>query len=165
MPETEATAGALDPDINPAIQYAPPEVNAEVNTYRDLRTEQFPNWYALQSTYFTLPEGQRQGFLQQFPELEQYWDWNRGYKAEHPAVEQFTTSMQAQADQGQQIDYSFFQDFSPATMSGLIGWVYAGQALGAGARADMQMVWEDAGKPGGDFESFLSEIVYGALAP
>ena len=166
VPQTEATAGALDPDINPEIQYAPPEVNAEVNAYRDLRTEQFPNWYALQSTYFTLPEGgARQDFLQKFPELAEYWDWNRGYKAEHPAVEQFTTSMQPAAQGGEQIDYSFFQDFSPATMSGLIGWVYAGQTLGAGARADMMMVWENAGKPGGSFEVFLDQIVYGALAP
>jgi hypothetical protein len=170
VPEARATVPefTLDPDILPEIQFAPQQVVETVNAYRELRNEQFPNWYALQSTYFSMPEGAaRRDFLNRFPELAQYWDWNRGYKAEHPEVEQFTTSMQAGASQGQaqQVDYSFFQEFSPATMSGLIGWVYAGQSLSAGARADMRWVWENAGRPGGDFDTFLEQIVYGALAP
>jgi hypothetical protein len=67
----------------------PPETeSAPVNQYREARQKKFPNYFALQQWYFGLGEGaERRQFLQQFPELRDYWRWSRDYKIENPELQ------------------------------------------------------------------------------
>lgn len=87
-PNTPETAGAMNTQV---MDMYPPEFNQVIEDYQGARAEQFPNYYALQQEYYSLPEKsyQRRQFLKRFPELKDYWTWNRAYKEQHPEINQY----------------------------------------------------------------------------
>ena len=65
----------------------PQDQAQEVQAYWDTRNKLFPNITAVQSAYFD--GGKDPAMLRQFPELKEYWDWNRQYKELHPGVKAY----------------------------------------------------------------------------
>jgi hypothetical protein len=163
-PRTAETSALNDmPDVMmDRLQMAPPEDAAAVNAYRKNRNDLFPNWYAMSQWYFgSKPGAERKAFLQQFPELKEYFDWNRAYKAQHPVIEQYVA-----AEPSEEYDYSFIQDLTPSTSRQLLGHYYAGEALTSGVLAELRRIWVDNDYPGGgDFEHFIEEFLRLAIAP
>ena len=113
----------------------------------------FPNWYALQSRYYgQQPKQERKAFLEQFPELKEYWDWNRTFKASHPNVETYVTKPEDE-DAQPPFDYSFYKEISPTLARNLYAYFYADKPLSEGANAELTRIWRD-NNVGGDYESF-----------
>lgn len=166
VPYTEQTSPMLDaPDIyQEKLQMAPPLEAAAVDAYRKVRGQQFPNWYALQNMYFSTEKPARKAFLTQFPELVKYWDWNRDYKAKNPVVEKYT---QAPAEDDIPITYDlgFIQDFTPGLTRQLFSHYYAKTPISGGTLEELRYLWNMNNRPGGDFETFLNDVLKNAVAP
>ena len=165
VPKTTDTESVInDPDIDAtALKSAPPEELAEVNAYRQVRSTMFPNHYALGQRYFGLPEGSaRQAFLARFPELKEYWDWNKAYKAAHPAIAKYSSNT---SESGVQYDLSFVSEFSQPLLRSLYAYFYADRSLSDGSIAELNRIWELNGSQGEDFQNFIDVIVRSAIAP
>jgi hypothetical protein len=167
VPRTEQTAPVLDaPDIDYTIPFDTPEEYAEVDAYKNLRGQLFPNWYAIQQRYYNFPPGsqERRDFLAQFPELKDYWDWNRNYKAAHPNIEKYITPPEDTA-QLPQYDYSFAMEITPVLARQLYAYYYADKNLTDGGLSELNRIWRKYNKVGGTFENFLDVVVKGIVAP
>jgi hypothetical protein len=163
VPETEAITAT--PDIFwEELAYAPEREAAAVEAYRSIREDQFPAWYALQSYYFSLPKDERKTFLKEFPELKDYWDWNRQYKKENPVIKKYTRK--PSEDQYQMpYDLGFIADFDRGTSRQLYAYYVMDEPLTSGALYELRLAWLNNGQIGGDFDTFLDEILRGAVAP
>ena len=61
-------------------------VSRAYDQFTSYRDKNFPGILNLQNQYFAFPQGsaERRSFLAQHPELAEYWDWARGFKADNP---------------------------------------------------------------------------------
>jgi hypothetical protein len=165
VPQTEQTAGVLaDPDIDVGmLQSASPEVYAEVDAFRQIRSQQFPNYYALGQRYFGLaPGAERKAFLQQFPELIDYWDWSKQYKAAHPNVELYITPQSG--PQEPQFDVSFMKEITAPLERQIYAYFYSDKPLSEGAIAELNRIWRNS-NVGGDYQSFIDVVLKSLYAP
>jgi hypothetical protein len=84
---TTPNVGSVDVDgVTKLLQLSDKTIN-EVDEYNTLKDEKFPGISVIQTKYFELPKGQRAEYLTYFPQLEEYWEWNRQYKNNHPNVQ------------------------------------------------------------------------------
>lgn len=80
---TNPDVGSIDIDgVTRVLQMSEPAIDA-VETYNTIKAERFPGITSIQNGYYNLPKDQRKAYLSYFPVLEDYWEWNRTYKAEH----------------------------------------------------------------------------------
>lgn len=166
VPMTEQTAGVLsEPDfLMSKIEMAPPNEAAAMDAYRNTRNQLFPNWYALQNMYFALDKPDRRTYLSQFPELIEYWDWNRSYKEANPVVEKYTQAPDT-SDVPVMYDLSFMREFTPGLTRQLYSHYYSGTPLSGGTMMELNRLWNINKRPGGDFQTFLDDVLRGAVAP
>jgi hypothetical protein len=146
------------------LMIAPPEEAAAVDAFRQLRNQLFPNWYAAQSYYFEQPDkAAKARVLKQFPWLPDYWDWSRAQKATNPVIGKYAVEPEEKVNVP--YDLSFVKEFTPAMSRGLLGYYYANEPLSQGALSELRFIWTQYNQPGGDFESFVNEVLPMALAP
>lgn len=63
-----------------------------VAQHDEIMNTRFPGIKIAQEGYYAVPKDQRKAYLQQFPKLTEYWDWNREYKKQHPEYAQWDKS-------------------------------------------------------------------------
>ena len=162
--DVQDIATASDIDF-PSLATAPPEDSATVDAYHQLRNQLFPNWYAVQSMYYSYPQGSsdRKQVLSQFPWLKDYWDWNKKYKAANPVIAQYTRKPEDTVSP--QYDLSFVKEFTPAMSRSLMGYYYMDQPLSDGSLRELGYLWNKYNRPGGDFDTFIDEVLPAAVAP
>lgn len=88
VPETQAEEVL---GTEPLRLYSP-EIASGVQDYQAERAQKYPNYYALQNLYYDIPDSDKKGrrdFLARFPELKEYWEWNRAYKKSHPELDEY----------------------------------------------------------------------------
>jgi len=170
---------AAHPDIIPyaigeenKVYNANPQVQALYYQYQAQRDRQFPNVFQLQDQYYQIDPSQRKAFRTQYPELTQYWDWQREFLRQYPQMIPYIKSTEslAQAVLGEQIntptvpqvttpDNTALQQFTPAMLRALLGYYQADQPLSAGAQKELQRIWTQAGRPAGDLKTWLEQVV------
>lgn len=171
--------GAALPKV-PEVQYVPqgqvetypPTVTDPLEIYYAERDKLFPNMSAVESLYYD--SGKDKGVLKQFPELKDYWDWKRKYKAEHPEVQpaldlvypesMFGGERNAIENSQQTLTPEQLSQFDDALIRQLFGQYIANQELTYGAKEELMRLWESQGKPGGTFEYYVEEVVRKSLA-
>ena len=165
IPETDATQGVIDSDIKAeALSAAPPAELAEVDAYRQLRKQLFPNYQALNERYYALPKGDtRKAFLARFPELKEYWDWNKRYKSTHPSIEKYTTTYEESVAGA--YDLSFVTEIDAVLARQLYAYYYSNKPLSSGAISELKRIWQVANYQGESFEGFIDKVVKSAFAP
>lgn len=134
--------------------------------YEAQRSQMFPNYKTLQDTYWSLPENQRSGFLQEYPELKNYWDWNKAYKIQHPQVGDYIDQRNAEYAKENPMDQAvrtYAQDMDPALRMSLLFTYYAGQDATGSAKAVLRQDWDKLGRPGMDFEDWLAKVLKGLV--
>ena len=99
LADWNAAIGGKNPDIGSidvkgverVMQMSEQAVSA-IDEYDTIKEERFPGIGVIQNGYFALPKQgpQRKQYLQEFPQLEDYWTWNRTYKEEHSEVGTFS---------------------------------------------------------------------------
>jgi hypothetical protein len=155
-----------------------PEVIAAVEEFQTTREQTFPNYKFLQDTYWSLPEDQRDDFVEAMPELEKYWDWKDQYYEDNPNVKTYqeeqkkryedassiytTTTAQVQPTTEQATAEIVSQTMMPALMMQIVLHHYAGQPIEGPARVMLMEYWESMGQPGGSFEQWV-ELVKGYI--
>jgi len=72
---------AANPDAQQAVM--------EAEEFERLREERWPGIRDVESGYFDVVKGERSSYLEQHPELREYWDWKDEYKLEHPVYTKF----------------------------------------------------------------------------
>jgi len=62
----------------------------DVKDYMAAKQELHPDAEWMQQTYFKLSSAQeKKEYLVKFPELKSYWEWNKQYMVDHPAVQKW----------------------------------------------------------------------------
>lgn len=139
-------------------------VNQAVIDYRAERDKLYPNITTIQSMYYNVPTGANgnKNILIMFPQLKEYWAWNKAYKASHPLVDQYEKYQAQQygttTTETNQVTIADLSQFDGALMRQLFGLVYAGQPLSDGARAELYRLWLASGMPNGTFPAYLAAI-------
>jgi hypothetical protein len=179
VPQTEATAGQTNVPLHQQqnLKLYRPEVIAQVEEFQAMREQMFPNYKFLQTTYFDLPENPkkvRKDFLEQYPELKQYWNWKDEFYKQFPLVkayqddqskrmndgsEIFTTSFNQQMPSPEQMTVEMIGETQPALMMQLMFTLYAGQDISGGARTMLRSMWEAQGQPAGNFDAWLKLVM------
>ena len=80
---TNPNVGSIDVEgVTRVMQLSQPVINAQEERDRIMK-EQFPGISVIQDIYYALPKDQRKDFIQQFPQLPDFWEWNRTFKDTH----------------------------------------------------------------------------------
>ncbi|MFA5378401.1 MAG: hypothetical protein WC455_21785 [Dehalococcoidia bacterium] len=168
VPKTEETKGALN---QPLYQQKPVEMfgsqtNNAVQAYWDEKNKLFPNIDAINDLYYN--NGRSKAVLIKFPELREFWDWNKKYKAAHPEVAKYTEYQKQQSgsfgasragtETATALTIQDFQQFDPALQRQLLGYIYGGESLTRGARQELYRIWQKAGRPGGTLDEYVESI-------
>lgn len=163
-PEVAATApvgqAVSMPDMVPA------EDAQAVDAYYDERSKRFPNWDALQTQYYALkPGAQRAAFLQKFPELKDYWGWNRAYKEANPQLKVYLGDSSTANQSGAGLTDVQYQALDPALIRTLALYYYTRQPLGSGTQNELRRVWELFGRPQGSLGAWLNGQLRNTFVP
>jgi hypothetical protein len=151
VPETQAATTKI---TKPAPIFSPDITNITDKFFAD-RTAKFPSYYAWEQGYYSLPKSERPVFLRQHPELKQYWTWKDSWVKGHPEMK---TIINGQAFA--RVDTTNW----PPTLSNIVtNSALTGDRLPAGARAMMERLWIQQGKPYGSLNSWLTGVVYPGL--
>jgi diguanylate cyclase (GGDEF)-like protein len=72
------------PQVN--LELAPAQTATAVQAYYDEADQKFPKHALVEQAMYLLPEGQRQGFEKQYPQLQAYYRWKDKYLADHSEI-------------------------------------------------------------------------------
>jgi hypothetical protein len=145
----------------------PADVQAEVYQYRAGR-QQFGDVLDTQEKYYAIEnKKERSAFLRKHPELSEYWRWRRQYAAQHPKASPYILSDETIAKAILGDDYNStaslqpvdWQQFSDPLMRQLLGNIYTGEQLSAGAMRSLEQIWRQSGRPLGNFEAWMETYV------
>ncbi len=136
-----------------AIDWYSPEITQVTDLYAEEKSEKFPNYYAEQSMYFTLPYSERTAFLRNNPDLKEYWDWKGKWNDAYPEYKDFFNGNVYKT-----IDTS---SWSPQLLYYVQDYAMTGNDLPEGAMSLLHQMWIKEGKPYGSLESWVS----GSVAP
>jgi len=101
--------------------------------------------------YYNLPKSERRAFLIANPQLKDYWDWNRQWKARYPELQPVFN--------GQVFKRVDTETWNPLLVQYVADYAYSGTPLGPGAYKALEQIWINEGQPRGDFESWLKNDV------
>ena len=149
VPNTPQTLPAIQ---NPrTVDYLPQQITKVTDQYFEQRNRLYPQYYELQSQYYNLPKSERRAFLIANPQLKEYWDWNRQWKARYPELEPVFN--------GQVFKRVDTETWNPLLVQYVADYAYSGTPLGPGAYKALEQIWINEGQPRGDFESWLKNDV------
>ena len=193
VPQTEETVTVTEmPQYSfPDLEGIPAPLAASLNDYETWKVQSFPGINEIQNIYYGTPKSERRRILQIYPQLRDYWDGRRAYLQQHPEAAQFIDSETAQqivrgeiepigmdAEQARRLlmyyrpsdfaaplrtaDY-YLSTASPILREAVLSYALMGQALGSGAQAELQVIWDEAGRPAGSLESFIDDVLVPTL--
>ena len=137
----------------------PENVAQAYQTYQDERDQLFPNYYAIQDEYYSLPKSQRGAFLKRFPELKQYWEWKAQYQQEHPEIAPILASNAQDAEMQNSTTGVDITQMDPDLANQIQYSIYTGNDLTPGAWMALEYQWEKSGKPYGDFKTWVDNEI------
>ena len=150
------------PEQAQPLAMLPPELAGPVDTFRETRNTEHPNWFAVQSAYYDqTDQAGRRRVKAQFPELEEYWDWRRQYLTDHPDVAAYSRQydLENEAAGGSLGTLSVPEILTnPILMRQLQADRQAGQPLTSGAWAELGRIWRSMGKPGESLEEWVERL-------
>lgn len=154
IPTTPETQGVIEGEA-PQINYFAPEVTRVTDRIFTERKENFPNYYTLQSTYYSLPKSERGKFLLNFPEFANYQKWIKQQYKDYPELVPVIKGTVFK-----RIDTS---DWPPSLTMMTEQAALSGDKLPAGAQAVLAQIWEQEGRPYSDFDNWVYNSVYPSL--
>ena len=125
-------------------------VDKSVDNYYSERDQYFPGISVIQDGYYDLPKDQRKEYLEYFPQLTEYWDWNREYKNQHP--EYTFWNEQRSAYYNEETCYDSYADMSEFTQQALEYAKTTNSELNETARYELARLYQKYANP--NFLSF-----------
>ena len=131
--------GSIDIDgVERVMQMSQPALDS-VETYNQIKAERFPGITQIQNGYYNLPKDQRKAYLQYFPKLEQYWEWNRNYKETHQDAARWIEERSNYYNE--KTCYNSFADMSQGTMKQLEYAKATGKEMSEVARYELRQLY------------------------
>ena len=142
--------GSIDVEgVERVMQYSE-AVDKSVDNYYSERDQYFPGISVIQDGYYDLPKDQRKEYLEYFPQLTEYWDWNREYKNQHP--EYTFWNEQRSAYYNEETCYDSYADMSEFTQQALEYAKTTNSELNETARYELARLYQKYANP--NFLSF-----------
>jgi len=145
----------------PGVELLDPTLSLAVDTYREIRNEDYPNWFAMQQGYYELPPGgQRRNYLVRFPRLKKYWDWRRGYLRDHPNVKAYGQRYDLESGEGESLGTLSVPEIltNAALMRQILGNRMTGEPLSSGALSELYRIWDGLNRPFDDVEIWIKRL-------
>ena len=170
VPVTEETEAAASATQLPVPRYSP-EVEAAVAEFQAERAERYPDYYWQQQIYWD-PASDKEELKRTMPSYFDYLEWRKQYYKDHPLVAQWaedqsargrgdesllapTSDMVGQTQPAQ----SLLIEFDDALKAELGKYIVNGTPLSAGAKAELNRVWEAKGRPGSSLEQWINAVL------
>jgi hypothetical protein len=138
-----------------------PKIQSLVYQYRAMRDAYFPDIFNLQDAYYSYDKEGRKAFLDQHPELSQYWDWRKQMAAEAPQAATYILSDAAVSEAlTDETPYQLIQitrKMSNQLYRQFMGYLYGDERISTGGMKELERLWVDAGKPEGDVNTWLEQ--------
>ena len=138
---TNPNVGSIDVQgVERVLQLSEPVIES-VDNYYEIRDTQFPGISIIQNGYNALPkEGpQRKEYLSYFPQLEEYWEWNRHYKNDHPEYVRWNEERSDYYNEA--ICYNSYAEMSERTQQQLELAKATGSQLSSAAEWELQQLY------------------------
>ena len=128
-----------------------------VAEHDEIKNQRFPGISVIQNTYYDLPKDQRKAYLQQMPKLQEYWDWNRQYKNDHPEYVQWEEERSAYYNE--ETLYNSYADMSQYTQKQLDYAKATGNKLSEAAQYELQKLYQKYANPSFmSFEDYIKQL-------
>jgi hypothetical protein len=138
-----------------------PEIQQQIYQYRAMRDAYFPTIYQVQEEYYAQSSENRKAYLEMHPELADYWDWRKQMAALYPKAATYILSDAAVSESlTDETPYSLVQitrNMSGELYRQFMGYLYADEKLSSGGMKELKRLWEQAGKPEGDLDTWLEQ--------
>jgi hypothetical protein len=131
-----------------------PAISNSYESFADERKEKFPLWYSLQEEYYKSPNQKR--FLQDNPTLKEYFDWKSRYESAHPELAPIFASQSSSARVKGYLTPGELKKFPDILQNHLYMHFNNAQELSPGGWELLYEVWEDLGKPGVKFKTWVN---------
>jgi hypothetical protein len=151
----------------------PVQLQQTVYQYRAERDSNFPEWLKQQNAYFAISTSSgRRSYIQNHPELQEFWDFKNYYAASNPQAAPYILSDESLSTkimggnkewritehppvltQGEQAQ------MTPELLRQVNAYFVTGTPLSYGAIMQLREIWEGAGQPGGDLDTYLRMYV------
>jgi len=154
VPQTPETQGVIEGQV-PQIDYLSPETTRVTDKFFEDRKEKFPNYYNLQSSYYALPKSERGKFLNNFPELREYFQWKGDYQKKYPDLKPVFS--------GEVFKRMDTSNWPPSLLMITQEAALTGGKLSSGTKAILEQVWINEDRPYGSFDSWVYNSVYPSL--
>jgi len=147
----------------------PQDLQQAVYNYRAQRDQLFPGIDQMQNEYYSIRDKEeRSAYLRTHPALREYWDWRKAMAAANPKAAPYILSDQALANailynQAPGLSQETLQKISPTTLRQLYAMFYSGDALRAGAYAELMELWESLDRPYGSLQAWIGQEVRPSL--
>jgi len=117
-----------------------------------------------QGVYFRLDKETQKKMLKDVPMLEDYWDWKKEYTDSNPTIKSYLEDRAAkEGSYDTEYDVEAVKDmitkFDPNLLGEVLYHQYSGDPLSSGAQAELNTLFIQAGKPGGDFKLWLRVLL------
>jgi len=150
--------------ISGANNQPPLALQPVLDYFYQYRDQTYPGINDTQEQYFNLAAGaQRKAFLQQHPELQQYWDWRSMFEAAAPDILPYTRSSAWLSNKvlPEAERQKLLAKASPMLATQMLALATKQGTLSSGGRAEMLRLWNEDGQPMGNFDDFLAAMTGG----
>jgi hypothetical protein len=151
-------------ELAPPLNQLPPEYAKIIDTFRDTRNTKYPNWFAVQQGYFASGPAKsqdRKDYLEQWPMLEDYWDWRDGQLKGNEFLSAYYERYDLEGDKGSLGSLGVAEILTnPILMRQLMADRYGGQSLTTGALEELRRIYQLIQSPGGDFKEWVDGLEF-----
>lgn len=165
LAEWNAQIGGLNPNVGSidvegverVMKLSDPVVNV-IQEHDDYVAQNYPGIKVIQDGYYALPKDQRKAYLQQFPQLNSYWEYNRQFKNAHPEYEQWNDARSAAYNEDTY--YNTYADMSQYTQQQLAYAKATGQPVSATADYELNRLYAKYANPSFlSYEDFVKALI------
>jgi hypothetical protein len=113
-------------------------------------------------------KSERKQFLNEYPELKEYWEWKSDYTEDNPLMQIYLADQKAKYGSEEDAEISegmgydremFMQSLNAIEQAQMMFWLYAGGQLTGGLRMALKERWKEMGEPYGDFDKWMRLMV------
>ena len=154
---TNPSVGSIDVHGVQQVMQLSNKVIDAVAEHDELKNQLYPGIGVIQDKYYELPKDQRKAFIAQFPRLQEYWDWNREYKNEHPEYVQWE---EGRSDYyNEKTLYNSYADMTEYTQKQLDYAKATGKDLSDAAQYELQKLYLKYANPSFmSFEDYVKQL-------
>ena len=154
---TNPAVGSIDVEGVERVMKLSQTVVDEVEEHDRIKAEQYPGISVIQDGYYALPKDQRADYMKVFPQLEDYWEWNRQYKNEHQDYVRWENERSGHYNE--RTLYQSYGDMSERTQQDLEYAAKTGKELRDFSKQELERLYKKYANPNFmSFEDYVKDL-------